>query len=82
MAFALANVAVTLLFVVVLLSGSAVQGISQPSVREIVKNRLIAGFKEGCNPQETSLHSLQQAVRTAYVDLQRREGKKTEVSSA
>ncbi|CDJ42339.1 hypothetical protein ETH_00018790 [Eimeria tenella] len=37
-----------------------------PSVQEIVNSRLIAGFKDGCNPEEASLRSLGIAVRAAY----------------
>ena len=61
---------------------NAANAAHQPSVREIVKTRLIAGFKEGCNPEETSLRSLRQAVKTAYVAYQRREGKTIESAAS
>ncbi|KAL8438571.1 hypothetical protein ACSSS7_000105 [Eimeria intestinalis] len=62
-----------------LLLGAAEHGQAvQMSVQEIVKSRLMAGFKEGCDPQATAMRDLSIAVRTAYGGLRMRQGKGTE----
>lgn len=47
----------------------------QTSLEEIVSTRLLAGFKEGCDMQATAIRNLGIAVKAAYGNLRRREGK-------
>lgn len=60
-----------------LLSGAVHQGYceEEPSVQEIVKSRIITGFKEGCDAEATAVRNLGAAVKAAYTDMRRREGK-------
>lgn len=52
----------------------------QPSLEEIVSNRLLTGFKEGCDTQASAVRNLGIAVKAAYGDLRQREGKAPESS--
>lgn len=52
----------------------------EPRVKDIVNTRILTGFKEGCDPQATEVKNLGVAVKMAYGDMRRREGR-TAVSS-
>lgn len=57
---------------------SAAASEDEPSVAEIAKNRIITGFKEGCDAERTAIRNLALAVKTAYGDMQKREGRTAE----
>lgn len=62
-----------------LLLGTVGQGRSaETPLEEIVNNRLLTGFKDGCDMQATAIRNLGIAVKAAYGDLRRREGKTPE----